>query len=115
MREMAEPGRADLRLADVLHALSDPTRLGIVRALAGGEKRACREFETELAKSSLTHHFRVLREAGVTHTRRDGRTHYLTLRRDDLEARFPGLLVAVVRAAGCDESIPVPKPAGTLP
>lgn len=114
MPSLNEPVRDALRLVDVLHALSDPTRLGIVRALASGEKRACGEFETELAKSSLTHHFRVLREAGVTHTRRVGRTHFLTLRSDDLNARFPDLLDAVLRAAAQDATIPVPH-AGERP
>lgn len=111
MPNLTEPQRDDLRLVDVLHALSDPTRLGMVRALASGEKRACGEFETSLTKSSLTHHFRVLRLAGVTHTRREGRVHYLTLRDADLDVRFPGLLDTVLRAAEHDESIPEPHPA----
>jgi DNA-binding transcriptional ArsR family regulator len=111
MRTLIEPTQGDLRLANVLQALSDPTRLGIVRALGSGEKRACGEFESGLTKSSLTHHFRVLRESGVTHTRRVGRTHFLTLRADDLNERFPGLLDAVLHAAEQDDTIPVPHPA----
>lgn len=99
MRSLAEPSREQLLLGVVLHALSDSTRLGIVRSLANGKRRACSEFDTDLAKSSLTHHFRVLRESGVTHTHRDGRTHILTLRVEDLEARFPGLLSTVLMVA----------------
>jgi DNA-binding transcriptional ArsR family regulator len=105
---LPEPARESLLLVAVLQALADPTRLGIVRALSDGAKRACGEFESDLTKSSLTYHFRVLRDAGVTHTRRVGRSHLLTLRADDLNARFPGLLDAVLAAAGQDDSISAP-------
>ncbi len=104
MRELVEPGRADLRLTAVLHALSDPTRLSIVRALAGGEKRACGEFETGLTKPSLTYHFRVLRESGITYTRRDGRNNFISLRRGDLDAQFPGLIGTVLNCVNTEIS-----------
>jgi DNA-binding transcriptional ArsR family regulator len=101
MRGLSEPPREALSLTAVLHALSDPTRLEVVRVLDGDE-RHCSEFETSLSKPSLSHHFRVLRDAGLTHTRRSGRYNYLSLRRQDLEDRFPGLLDSILRlAADC--------------
>jgi DNA-binding transcriptional ArsR family regulator len=85
-------------LPGVLHALSDPARLEIVRRLAEGDEPSCGMFELGLSKATLSHHFRVLREAGVVRTRLDGRKRFLSLRAGDLEARFPGLLEAVLAA-----------------
>jgi DNA-binding transcriptional ArsR family regulator len=96
MREPHHPSRAELELPDVLHALSDPARLAIVRHLASRDECACGGFESKLSKATLSHHYRVLREAGLVHTRPVGRKRLLSLRRDDLEARFPGLLDAVL-------------------
>ena len=98
MREPHHPPRDELDLAAVLHALSDPARLAIVRQLDGDGECHCGLFELSISKATLSHHFRVLREAGVVHTRPDGRKRYLSLRRDDLEARVPGLLEAVLAA-----------------
>lgn len=99
MRPLNEPAAGELRITAVMHALSDPTRLQITRLLADQE-RHCSEFETQLSKPSLSHHFRVLRDAGITHTRRSGRFNYLSLRRADLDQRFPGLLDAVLDNIG---------------
>jgi DNA-binding transcriptional ArsR family regulator len=96
MREPHHPSRAELDLSEVLHALSDPARLSIVRHLGAEGERGCGDFALGISKATLSHHFRVLREAGVVHTRLDGRKRYLTLRRTDLEQRFPGLLDAVL-------------------
>jgi DNA-binding transcriptional ArsR family regulator len=98
MREPHHPARRELELSAVLHALSDPARLEIVRRLAGGHDSPCGKFELGLSKATLSHHFRVLREAGVVRTRPDGRKRLLSLRADDLEAQFPGLLNAVLAA-----------------
>jgi DNA-binding transcriptional ArsR family regulator len=94
------PRREDLRVEDVLQALGDPIRLSIVRTLyveSGGE-RPCGTFGLPVAKSTASHHFRVLREAGVISQRSSGRERLTELRRDDVEARFPGLLGSVVGA-----------------
>ena len=98
MREPHHPGRRELELSAVLHALSDPARLEIVRRLAAGDEPPCGTFELGLSKATLSHHFRVLRESGVVRTRPEGRKRLLSLRVDDLEARFPGLLDAVLSA-----------------
>jgi DNA-binding transcriptional ArsR family regulator len=89
-----------LELEDVLHALSDPQRLRIVAALADcAQPRRCGGFDLLVTKSTLTHHFRVLREAGVIRQIEEGTSRLNSLRREDLDARFPGLLDAVLAAA----------------
>jgi DNA-binding transcriptional ArsR family regulator len=91
------PEREEIELAAVLHALSDPMRLQIVAELAedGGE-RSCNSFDLPIVKSTCTHHFKVLRESGVIRQRVAGTKRVSLLRSQDLEARFPGLLAAVL-------------------
>ncbi|MEU4392959.1 helix-turn-helix domain-containing protein [Kribbella sp. NPDC023855] len=96
---LVHPEAADLTLYAVLHALADPTRLIIVRTLRNDLERACGTFPVSVAPSTLTHHFRVLREAGVIHQREEGNRRWTTLRYDELEARFPGVIDTVLRAA----------------
>lgn len=99
---IAHPCCADLELSAVLHALSDPVRLQIVAELARGEGECtCGSFELPVTKSTCTHHFKVLREAGVIKQRQQGTTRLNTLRRSDLETRFPGLLETILKAADC--------------
>jgi DNA-binding transcriptional ArsR family regulator len=85
-------------LSSVLHALSDPARLDIVRRLADGDEWSCGYFDLGLSKATLSHHFRVLREAGIVAVRPEGRKRLLSLREDDLNERFPGLLDAIMSA-----------------
>lgn len=95
--DLHHPDRNELELPAVLHALSDPQRLEIVRRLADSEAPcACGSIELGVAKSTMTHHYRVLREAGVIRQERHGTTKLTELRRPDLDARFPGLLDAVL-------------------
>jgi len=96
----AHPEREAIELPAVLHALSDPMRLRIVAELAGGGERTCKSFDLPIVKSTCTHHFKVLREAGVIRQRVEGTTRVNSLRREDLEARFPGLLEAVLGGVG---------------
>jgi DNA-binding transcriptional ArsR family regulator len=98
VREPHHPSCDELELSAVLHALSDPARLEIVRWLASGDECTCGTFDLGLSKPTLSHHFRVLREAGVVRTRPEGRKRMLSLRGEELEGRFPGLLVAVLSA-----------------
>jgi DNA-binding transcriptional ArsR family regulator len=96
---ITHPEPAEIELPAVLHALSDPVRLQIVTELAGADaERTCGSLELPVAKSTCTHHFKVLREAGVIRQRQEGTTRLTSLRREDLEARFPGLLATVLRA-----------------
>ncbi|XRQ09210.1 ArsR/SmtB family transcription factor [Actinomadura welshii] len=99
MRQAHHPDPDEIHLISVMGALSDPIRVGLVRVLADGRERGWGELRAPVAKSTLSHHLRVLRDAGVTRTRQEGTRCYVELRRDDLEARFPGLLDAVLDAA----------------
>jgi len=94
-----QPAREEIELGAVLHALSDPVRLQIVTAL-DSRPGACPtgSIDVPVTKSTCTHHFRVLREAGVVRQRPEGTARLNTLRRDDLDARFPGLLDAILDA-----------------
>jgi DNA-binding transcriptional ArsR family regulator len=94
------PDREQLELGAVLHALSDPVRLRIVAELASTEgEYTCGSFALPVTKSTCTHHFKVLREAGLIHQRPQGTTRLNRLRRQDIETRFPGLLETILRAA----------------
>jgi DNA-binding transcriptional ArsR family regulator len=99
MRLLYHPDRKDISLAGVLYALGDPVRLEIVRLLAMKGEQPCAAFDFAIAKSTMSHHFRVLRESGVLYCRKEGTQHINSLRRDDLDALFPGLLDAVLQAA----------------
>lgn len=83
----------------MMAALSDPVRVAIVRALAAQGESACGTLELGVSPATRSHHFRVLREAGITLTRPEGTHRYVSLRRDELDERFPGLLDAVLSAA----------------
>jgi DNA-binding transcriptional ArsR family regulator len=99
--QIAHPAREQLELSAVLHALSDPVRLMIVAELATGEREyTCGSFELPVTKSTCTHHFKVLREAGLIKQRQRGTTRLNTLRREDIDARFPGVLDTILQAAG---------------
>jgi len=98
MRCLYQPARDELSLPSVLYSLSDPVRLRIVQLLAESSDRPCGTFGIPLAKATISHHFKVLREAGVVSVRGEGTQRLNSLRRDDLESRFPGLLDAVLRA-----------------
>ncbi|MHC0432398.1 ArsR/SmtB family transcription factor [Streptomyces sp. O3] len=95
---LPEPAVEELRLEVVMAALSDPLRMGIVRRLLLDSEdfdHSCSWFGLDRPKSSLTHHFRVLRDAGVTRQRQYGLERRSQVRIDDLNARFPGLLELV--------------------
>src|SRR5918911_5745051 len=98
MRTVHHPRMEEVDLTDVLHALSDPVRLEIVQTLSDLQERPCSSVEAKVAKSTLSHHFKVLREAGITYTRANGTHRLMSLRQDDLEARFPGLIDSVLMA-----------------
>ncbi len=95
--DLFEPDLADIPLTTVLQALGDEARLAIVRELARDGERCCGTFDLGLAKATRSHHLKVLREAGITHTRIEGTTRYVSLRREQLQRRYPGLLNAVVQ------------------
>ncbi|WP_433265574.1 ArsR/SmtB family transcription factor [Actinosynnema sp. CS-041913] len=96
---LPHPARDEIRIEAVLSALADPVRLRIVRALAECEDGiSCGVLDLGVAASTLTHHVRTLREAGVVHVRPRGTSRISSLRRDDLNALYPGLLDGVLAA-----------------
>jgi DNA-binding transcriptional ArsR family regulator len=105
-RAPLHPTRDQIELPMVLDCLSDPTRLAIVYNLAKHDSAAtelrCGDFNAFSGKSNLAYHFAKLRESGLVQTRIVGTTRYMKLRRKDLDARFPGLMDAVIKSAARD-------------
>lgn len=98
MRELFHPTIDQLCLSAVLNALGDPIRLQIVKNLANQRETTCACCNINLPKSALSHHFKVLREAGLINVRIEGKQRFLSIRFDELEKRFPGLLNAVLKS-----------------
>ncbi len=98
VRVPAHPTKKSLTLPGVLYALSDPSRLAIVRSLSLRGDQSCGMLTLEMAKSTASHHFRVLREAGIIWMKPEGTQFINSIRRADLDSRFPGLLGAVLEA-----------------
>ena len=92
--KIPHPSAESLDLATIMRTLGDPSRLEIVRLLADGDTRMCNDIASEvgLPNSTCSYHLRLLREAGVTRAQASGTQRLISLRRDDLEARFPGLV-----------------------
>ncbi|MBE3009776.1 helix-turn-helix transcriptional regulator [Microbispora sp. NEAU-D428] len=102
------PDRDQIRIADVLSALGNGVRLAVVRLLDAGGEHNCTSVLNTLgitAKSTMTHHWRVLRDSGVIWQQPSGRENLLILRREDLDARYPGLLDAILSGAVDDETV----------
>jgi DNA-binding transcriptional ArsR family regulator len=97
------PEREDITIYGILAALSDPTRLTIVRKLAEHEEQCPFDFLDIGSKQNLTHHFKVLREAGLIMSRYEGRNKFIWLRRDLIDDMFPGLLDGLLKAV---ENVP---------
>ena len=115
-RVLPHPDSADFSLPQVLFALSDPTRLDLVRELATQGPLSvaqCQAAGGDVPKSTFSHHLRTLREAGLIWSIPDGRRRTIELRRDDVERRFPGLLTAVL-TDDRDRAQPPSEPAPTV-
>jgi DNA-binding transcriptional ArsR family regulator len=106
MRLLYHPNSSDISLAGVLYALGDPLRLKIVTRLANAGELGCAELECSIARSTMSHHFKILRESGVVRTRREGTQLLNSLRREEVDRRFPGLLTAVLAAQAAEDCQP---------
>lgn len=98
-RELFHPDLTEVELPTVLFALSDPARLELVRGLAAEGAMtvaACQSYGPDVPKSTFSHHLKTLREAGLIRNDPAGRQRTITLRRAELDERFPGLLEAVL-------------------
>jgi DNA-binding transcriptional ArsR family regulator len=103
MKPLYHPNPEQITLAGVLYALGDPARLEIVALLATQGEQPCGAFDCELAKSTVSHHFKILRESGVVFSRKSGTQHLNSLRRDELDQLFPGVLDSVLQNC-CSEN-----------
>jgi DNA-binding transcriptional ArsR family regulator len=112
------PDREQIRIENVLLALGNPLRLGVVRVLDAGGEHNCGSVLAMLgvtSKSTMTHHWRVLRESGVIWQRPSGRENVVSLRREDLDERYPGLLDAILAGAVDDgETWPIATQPGSV-
>jgi DNA-binding transcriptional ArsR family regulator len=98
-RELPHPDLADVELPTVLFALSDPARLDLIRSLATQGPLTvaqCQAHDPDVPKSTFSHHLKTLREAGLVRNEPSGRQRTVTLRREEIDQRFPGLLDAVL-------------------
>jgi DNA-binding transcriptional ArsR family regulator len=96
---LSHPEITEVQVDDVLRALADPTRRKIVRTLMADGDRACGTFGLKVAASTLSHHFRALRQAGIILQYDEGRKRMNTLRLKELDERFPGLVDTILGAA----------------
>jgi len=100
MRQIKHPRIEQVELTDIMYALADPTRLEIVVMLArAGKKLTCGEINLNRPKSSMSHHFKILRSAGLVETLIEGTEHMNSLRLEEVESKYPGVLNAVLKAA----------------
>ena len=98
-KQLPQPDRDKIRVDAVLQAMGEPVRLLIVRALADAPNGiACGEIDLPVTASTRAHHLRILREAGVLTTHTEGTRRISTLRREDLDALYPGLIDGVLAA-----------------
>ena len=105
--DLHHPTREQIKIDRVLSALGNPLRLAVVQVLLGGGEHNCSSVLKVLgvtSKSTMTHHWRVLRESGVIWQQPSGREYLLSLRRDDLDARYPGLLDAILAGVLRDDA-----------
>jgi Predicted transcriptional regulators len=107
MKRYRHPPLKSVSLLDVMQALSDPCRVAIVKQLveAGDVEFTCGDFDVSVCKATRSHHFQVLREAGLVRMRSDGTRCMTSLRREEVNRRFPGLLDLVATSGGKKRSI----------
>src|ERR1700748_1600084 len=98
LKTYSHPALQDVALSAVLQALADPCRIDIVRQLlrANGRARSCNEIKLKISKATRSHHFEVLRSAGIIHTKMEGTKCMTSVRRPELNKHFPGLLKLVL-------------------
>jgi DNA-binding transcriptional ArsR family regulator len=107
MRSLDHCAAGEINLGGVLYALADPIRLQIARVLSDGREHIQADFSADVTQSTLSHHMKRLRQAGVAWSRPEGTRCYVSLR-PELEQRFPGLLATILAAAAAPPEIARP-------
>lgn len=97
MKQAYAPNLKKMPVSQIFAALSDPVRLNIIALLLEEGELSCGQCTIDLPKSSMSHHFKVLREAGLIQRREEGKMHFISLRKDEIEERLPGLLKALTK------------------
>lgn len=92
MKKTYCPNLRKMPVSTLFDALSDPARIEIIQVLLEEKELSCGQCKTELSKSTMSHHFKVLREAGLIQRREEGKVHFISLREEEIELRLPGLL-----------------------
>lgn len=92
MKQAYSPNLKKMPVSQIFAALSDPVRLNIISLLLEEGELSCGQCTIELPKSTMSHHFKVLREAGLIQRREEGKMHFISLRKDELEERLPGIV-----------------------
>lgn len=98
MRKLVHPDIDTVTLASVLYALSDPVRLEIVKSLSAQPDQSCGEIKVDVATSTKSYHLKILRESGIIMMCAEGKQRFASLRSEELDERFPGLLNSVIKA-----------------
>lgn len=99
MKKINHPKLSQIELTDIMYALSDPARIEIITHLASqSTPMTCSELNCDRPKSSMSHHFKILRESGIVETRIEGKEHFNSLRIAELEKKFPGLMKSILKA-----------------
>lgn len=98
MRDKKHPQIDDIEITDLMHGLSDPARIEIVRMIANaGRAMTCGELNADRPKSSMSHHFKILRDSGIILTLIEGKEHMNSLRTSELEKKFPGVMKSILK------------------
>lgn len=98
MRNLIHPDIKSVNLPSVLYALSDPIRLEIVKSLSIKSEQTCGKINVDVANSTKSYHLKILRESGIIRMYAEGKKRFASLRREELNERFPGLLTSVLKA-----------------
>ncbi|HEC74809.1 MAG TPA: ArsR family transcriptional regulator, partial [Methylophaga aminisulfidivorans] len=98
MRKIKQPTIEQVELTDIMYALADPTRMEIVTLLANaGRQLTCSEIDLNRPKSTMSHHFKILRSAGMVETIVNGTEHMNSIRMEEIEQKFPGVLSSILK------------------
>ena len=98
-KQLTHPSAESIALEGVLYALSDPVRLSIVRLAAEKDEQPCNAFTDTIAKSTLSHHWKVLRDSGLIRQTQRGTQRLNSLRKEEIDQLYPGLLDAILHVS----------------